>query len=532
MYFPFCQNEFLTESKSELINETFNKILERIILNKKNLKRKSYINTKYKFLNDIKSFIEDDVVENKEDLNEEKNQMHDRESFEVKNENLDDNQEEVIQNEQKSLELKQEKSIDDYINKIQTCLNDLNNRNNSLFKSLTAQLKESEGKFSLLNGKGYNYDPDDVLNDLKYLNIYSKKFQNYLIKKNEDRVFINPISSKESGYKSNGCILSRLEEEELNNNPDDIVCVICNDGDYEDDDLIVYCSSCQMTVHQSCYGIVVLPKEDWICHPCLAFGEEKSKLIQCICCPVKGGAMKPSLLKKSSAFFNFITNLKQKDENESIVSNSKLKKSKLFVPILNYDSEYKNGFKENGKGINMNVNENSKENNENTESLLFSVLNNSNISNRDHEELKLNKNNNLIFNEKKGVNLMCNFLNENLRTKSVIEKEKEFSDINSTVLNETESKKTLASVMNSNTRKRGRQKKTNKNKNKNKTKKEENSEKNEKLGQDFITNCKAFHENAWIHLSCALWTPEIVIQDFARKDEIKSKIIFLIIFRH
>jgi hypothetical protein len=29
--------------------------------------------------------------------------------------------------------------------------------------------------------------------------------------------------------------------------------------------LKVYCSICQMTVHQSCYGITQFPTEDWMC---------------------------------------------------------------------------------------------------------------------------------------------------------------------------------------------------------------------------------------------------------------------------
>lgn len=35
-------------------------------------------------------------------------------------------------------------------------------------------------------------------------------------------------------------------------------------------------------------------------------------------------------------------------------------------------------------------------------------------------------------------------------------------------------------------------------------------------------SAKVINENAWIHISCALWIPEVIIGDFAKKDDIKS----------
>jgi hypothetical protein len=512
MYFPFCQNEFLTENKSEFIPETFNKILDRIILNKKNLKKKSYINTKFKFLNDIKSFYEEEQIKNEigEPIQLEQNSKTNEVQSDVKtNEVKSDMTSDQVQ------ATCTRQSIDSYIDRMETCLTLLNNRNNSLFKTLTNDLKENEGKFFLTNGKKFNYEADDVLIDLKYLNSYSKKFQNYLIKKHEDKPYLTSNSS-ENGKKSAGCILSRLEEEELNNNPDDIVCVICNDGDYEDDDLIVYCSSCQMTVHQSCYGIVVLPKEDWICHPCTAFGLEKSKLIQCVCCPVKGGAMKPSTLKKSNNFFIYVNNLRQKDEKDfNIKSNHKPSKANPSA-----DQEFKSTSQ---KKISLNFNqENIKESlfNENFSLSAVTIRDNEHEHYNEHEQFKLNKNNNLILNENKSVNQISNFLFDTNKTKT----DKEFSDLNSSQINESESKKTSASVMNLKSKKRGRQKKTGKNRNKNKSQKEESTQVIDgKINSESLSNSKIFYEYAWIHLSCALWTPEIIIQDFQRKDEIKSE---------
>ena len=78
----------------------------------------------------------------------------------------------------------------------------------------------------------------------------------------------------------------------INKKPDE-VCQICNDGDFSDDNCIVFCSRCNISVHQLCYGIEELPEEDWICELCIQFGE-KGKNMRCPCCTRRGGAMKPS----------------------------------------------------------------------------------------------------------------------------------------------------------------------------------------------------------------------------------------------
>lgn len=104
--------------------------------------------------------------------------------------------------------------------------------------------------------------------------------------------------------------LETFHEEMKSITQDDIVCVVCNDGDYEENDLIVYCSSCQLTVHQNCYGIQNLPEEDWICNICLVFPLEERNNVECCLCSVRGGAMKLSQLKKNSSFFKKISRLR------------------------------------------------------------------------------------------------------------------------------------------------------------------------------------------------------------------------------
>jgi hypothetical protein len=58
-----------------------------------------------------------------------------------------------------------------------------------------------------------------------------------------------------------------------------------------------------------CYGILVIPKDDWICDACQVFGKEKAYELECLLCPVKGGAMKPCL-KRSNIDCRIITQFK------------------------------------------------------------------------------------------------------------------------------------------------------------------------------------------------------------------------------
>jgi hypothetical protein len=49
-----------------------------------------------------------------------------------------------------------------------------------------------------------------------------------------------------------------------------------------------------MPVHQSCYGIEQLPEGDWLCYNCEIFGFKRGLMVNCMLCPKKGGAMKPT----------------------------------------------------------------------------------------------------------------------------------------------------------------------------------------------------------------------------------------------
>ncbi len=43
---------------------------------------------------------------------------------------------------------------------------------------------------------------------------------------------------------------------------EDDVCDVCQDGDFTDDNLILDCDKCNISVHQGCYSVMKVPAEE------------------------------------------------------------------------------------------------------------------------------------------------------------------------------------------------------------------------------------------------------------------------------
>lgn len=71
---------------------------------------------------------------------------------------------------------------------------------------------------------------------------------------------------------------------------DAVVCDVCRSPYSEEGNEMVFCDSCNVCVHQACYGVEDIPEGDWYCQPCKELG--KSDKASCILCPNKNGAMK------------------------------------------------------------------------------------------------------------------------------------------------------------------------------------------------------------------------------------------------
>ncbi|KAL6236751.1 hypothetical protein BDW75DRAFT_104849 [Aspergillus navahoensis] len=77
----------------------------------------------------------------------------------------------------------------------------------------------------------------------------------------------------------------------------DSKCAICDDGDCENANAIVFCDGCDLAVHQECYGVPFIPEGQWLCRKCQLIGRGSPN---CIFCPNTEGAFKQTTTSKWS----------------------------------------------------------------------------------------------------------------------------------------------------------------------------------------------------------------------------------------
>ncbi|KAI6659228.1 Protein AF-10 isoform X2 [Oopsacas minuta] len=70
----------------------------------------------------------------------------------------------------------------------------------------------------------------------------------------------------------------------------DLRCSVCFDEKSWQENPLVTCTECSLTVHQACYGILLIPQGSWLCQTCES--QERMARVKCELCPLKGGALK------------------------------------------------------------------------------------------------------------------------------------------------------------------------------------------------------------------------------------------------
>ncbi|ORX59149.1 hypothetical protein BCR36DRAFT_366335 [Piromyces finnis] len=156
-----------------------------------------------------------------------------------------------------------------------------NSNKNDVDKNFIQFIEPSEEE--LANRIEYDMDEQDM--------VWLKKINKLRIKKGLG--LIEPLFFEH--------VMDRLEKEwfELNKNlpsekndqqsSDDSVCEICNNGECENSNAIVFCDGCNIAVHQDCYGVPFIPEGQWLCRKCMISPEAQ---VSCVLCPNSGGAFK------------------------------------------------------------------------------------------------------------------------------------------------------------------------------------------------------------------------------------------------
>ncbi|KAF8781406.1 Protein Jade-3 like protein [Argiope bruennichi] len=129
------------------------------------------------------------------------------------------------------------------------------------------------------------YDMEDV--DYHWLMSVNQQREDYGLQPIEESFFEQIFEEFEDQSFENFQEAIKSEEGLGIEYDEDAICDVCRSPDSHEGNEMVFCDSCNICVHQICYGITKIPEGSWICRTC-ALGIRPA----CVLCPNRGGAMK------------------------------------------------------------------------------------------------------------------------------------------------------------------------------------------------------------------------------------------------
>lgn len=165
--------------------------------------------------------------------------------------------------------------------------------------------------------KNKNYDNDTI--DLNNNSYEYKLKDNYSYQKSEisyniRNKFWNYLYKKEKEF------LIQREEKNIQDKEFCInSCNVCNIEDLDIYNHLYECVQCGIKVHPLCYRMKTDPDpKKWKCSVCKIHSNNVPNNLDCLLCPVKGGAMQRTKILKEGSFYKTLMKFRNKDDNNDM----------------------------------------------------------------------------------------------------------------------------------------------------------------------------------------------------------------------